>query len=553
MLDLSKFQHDLLDPQTDEGEVPSSFAACLNARGLYHNMHFVLRLSPRVHELIDAVENGIHSSDDIDEETFQAFSTYLHETVHWWQHMGSTSGLVLSLAYPGQTHTSMKHLRAALTEIGPKKSLKHWAEEAAFGRVPASTTAIQNANVGVNNALDIEFYKALMLRPDLLETLFQDPYFESVGHSFEMAYGHTLSMLSGSFDKDFAHFPKAPDWDDKFRELAAKKHIGFFHGSPLVRVPTGLLAIYEGQARFTQLQYLAGGSGGQLSFKDLRSAGYLSGIYVEAFDTYLKLIEADWPDGVMDPLVGLFLLVCDIAINPTRGFPVDIQIFEDFILDVDPGVRFARLCLAIKDHPELKTAVTDYSRSEYEAIAAQLTEITGYDHPLAALSIVVDWMEDVPGVRAVMEEHETFDFDLINLPVRVLFSHFCAFSRDKLNHPEFYCWPGAWMAGPRASQSIQDLFLNHLSLFSDKADDDGIFPRMVPGRDEENVQKTFNRFYAGVLLYDLTRQWVLLDGAFKYDYDWLSKTTPNGPLAKRIREMFEHAYGADPEDFELLR
>ena len=39
----------------------------------------------------------------------QAFSTLLHETVHWWQHVGSTYGLMLSLTYPTQLHGNYNH------------------------------------------------------------------------------------------------------------------------------------------------------------------------------------------------------------------------------------------------------------------------------------------------------------------------------------------------------------------------------------------------------------------------------------------------------------
>jgi hypothetical protein len=65
-------------------ESASDFPACLNVRGLYDNMRFVLRLSPKIHRLIDAVPAGLYASDELDGETIQAFSTYLHETVHWW-------------------------------------------------------------------------------------------------------------------------------------------------------------------------------------------------------------------------------------------------------------------------------------------------------------------------------------------------------------------------------------------------------------------------------------------------------------------------------------
>src|ERR1700686_3918424 len=103
--------HELLDPPGTVLEAPATFAACLNAHGLYNTLQFVLRLSPRVHELLDAVPSGVYAAGEIDAETIQAYSTYLHETVHWWQHMGSTTGLIFSLCYPSQSHANGEHLR----------------------------------------------------------------------------------------------------------------------------------------------------------------------------------------------------------------------------------------------------------------------------------------------------------------------------------------------------------------------------------------------------------------------------------------------------------
>ncbi len=74
--------------------------------------------------------------------------------------------------------------------------------------------------------------------------------------------------------------------------------------------------------RFRALEWRQMGGGG---------GGYLSGIYVEAFEAFLKLLNLERPDLSSDPIVGLFLLICDLAINPTRGLPLDIGTsFEDF-------------------------------------------------------------------------------------------------------------------------------------------------------------------------------------------------------------------------------
>jgi hypothetical protein len=149
----------LLEPVAKTLRAPTEFSACLNQLGSYTTEHFVLRLSPRVHELIDAVPTGVYATAELDGATLQAFSTYLHETVHWWQHVGSTSGLVLSLAYPAPAHENAEYLDEVLKHVGPKKSLKRWADEAALAGGTIEDPGLRAANIAVNNAVDAESYK----------------------------------------------------------------------------------------------------------------------------------------------------------------------------------------------------------------------------------------------------------------------------------------------------------------------------------------------------------------------------------------------------------
>jgi len=93
---------------------------------------------------------------------------------------------------------------------------------------------------------------------------------------------------------------------------------------------------------------------------------------------------------------------------------------------------------------------------------------------------------------------------------------------------------GAWMAGQRVCDNSQRLFLKYLSLFTDRADNDGIFPRNIPGKDPQTIIKTLSNFYANVVNYDLTRQWLLNDGpssttSIGYRSPIRSRKWPSGP------------------------
>jgi hypothetical protein len=100
-----------------------------------------------------------------------------------------------------------------------------------------------------------------------------------------------------------------------------------------------------------------------------------------------------------------------------------------------------------------------------------------------------------------MIEHEHFTYGPVNLPMHLMFSHFRGFSADKLARPEFFCWPGAWMAGERLTSEIRTVFGRNEALFMDKAEDGGIYPRIMPGTSEVVVQSAFENFYAVNVVY----------------------------------------------------
>jgi hypothetical protein len=125
---MERLRPELLDDFNPLVGADANFRATLKGRGLYNTFHFVLRLSPAVHQKLGTLPNGIVTSEEIDLEGLEAFSTFLHETIHWWQHVGSTYGLMLSLTYPTQAHGNYNHLRNLIQQVGLKKSIRELAE-----------------------------------------------------------------------------------------------------------------------------------------------------------------------------------------------------------------------------------------------------------------------------------------------------------------------------------------------------------------------------------------------------------------------------------------
>jgi hypothetical protein len=96
------------------------------------------------------------------------------------------------------------------------------------------------------------------------------------------------------------------------------------------------------------------------------------------------------------------------------------------------------------------------------------------------------------------------------------------------------------------------LFDRHSALFVDKAGDGSIFPRILSGKNESLVHRTFESFYSFNVTYDMTRQWIAVPGPFSYDYSWLSSSGSPSDSKGFADRHFEMIYGVHPDAFEIV-
>lgn len=217
------------------------FEAELNAHGSYHAERFVLRLSPVVRAQLNRFPGRLTITKGSDFRVAQAMSTQLHETIHWWQHIGTTAGLILSLSYPAQAHVNHGHLKRVLREYGPKKSLRKLAQQV-VGKVDPDSAA-GSLRIVVNNQSDLNFYRAMATNPESLRVIAEDPYFLNVGHAFHIAVSDVISVLASTFDEDCQFLPDPRNWEPLFQKLLDNKIDGFYPGSPIEISPLGVLEI----------------------------------------------------------------------------------------------------------------------------------------------------------------------------------------------------------------------------------------------------------------------------------------------------------------------
>lgn len=537
----------------DELVSPATFNACMNAHGLYHSRQFVLRLSPLNHQLMKTLEGKqIVRISEVGEKVIQAYSTYVHENIHWWQHKGSISGFIRSSVYLAFSHVNMDHLKELTSITGPIKPVFKWWDAAQRRGEYSGTRAEFLSNTIINNFLDIEFFLAQTYNSEILRSIAQHPYFESVAHCTWIAYSHVVNDIAFNIDKKKIIFPETEGWEDNFADCRAREITGHYYGSPICLTQVGLIDILEGQARMIQLQYLCFGKGG-LSLASARDQGYFKAEYGRAFDFFLSRIGVGEPMDMNDPLIALFLLLCDIALNPDEGFLKQIRDYENFHKEVDPGYRFMILCGAIAvDLPHLKEFIKNYTKEEYIVAAGQICDACGYSSPYEIALEISSWEDRSEEVFRLMTEHKEFKFGAPNPATRILLSELISFCKDKSSAPHFFCWPGAWLAGTKTKDEYNALWLKNLALYSDQGNSDTIVPREIQGCTNEAVNEAFNNFYGAVMGYDFMRQWIYNEGGFNIDYKWLIQLDDPEELRVEVRKFIYKQFGVNVSDFSYI-
>ncbi|MDS0850433.1 hypothetical protein [Burkholderia cenocepacia] len=522
------------------------------ARGSYNTLDFVVRLRPDLHRILEEQGGEVSMRECDSWDAAQAFSTYLHETIHWWLHVGTSAGLMLSFLQPAHAHMNRKWLDDVLTTHGPVKPLLGLAEK--LNKVERPDRAL---NVVINNWHDLDFFRQLVINPTgLVKSVAEHPYFESVGHSYRMAIGAASWLIGATIDPNYEALPHPRDWEADMATLRESKVEGFYFRSPIGIPPLGMLEILEGQARLSQIQYLYGASGGRLSWDDFRRRGMLSSVYVRAFETFLKLAGVEWPSTVDDPIVGLFLLICDVALSPSEGLFLPMTDPSALIWSTDPGWRFTFLCrIAKEEGEEFKRSIKKYSADEYWEVSERLSQRLLSPSPRQLAEAISRYAETHPAWIKLVEEDDAFEYQEGNFPIRVLLGRFTRVQRDKLKTPQFFCWPGMCLTSFRQaldSETVKILFSEHQALFLDRADRD-VYPRLVPNRDEKVLQHLFDQFYVWVSMYEMTRQWLVEDGPFEYDYGWLTSKFSNAEIKSWADNNFKVGMSVHPDVFAVLR
>ena len=512
-------------------------------KGSYSTTQFVVRFR-------DDIRTALRSRES-DFETIQANSTSIHENIHWWQHIGSNFGFLFSLAYPAFAHTSKQNLDNIISQGLTYKSILKFDKEYYQKN---GKSDIEDINIILNNYHDLEYAKEFALDNKNIKKIKEDRrFFLNIGHCYHVLWDSTINIIASTIDPKYHFLPNPNNWIENFELLTEKKIPGFVVDAPSVISYIGIKAIYEGQAMFNQMQYLTVALNKDLTYSNFEDVGMLHGVYIEAFELFLNITGLRKPINLLDPIVGLFLLVCDLSINPNNGFPLEIYDFEKFIIKNDPGIRFTLITAFIAKNIEKYIGkLNSYSKEEYIYLSKELSEGINCSCPYESINIVLEWSKSKE-VEQVLHEEIEMKFSNENFPIRLMFSKYYRFQEDKFKYPNVLCWFGyhATSQNPNLDFKIVDsLYKKHHALFIDDYDGE-IKPTIFENRTEENIKNTFNKFYEFNILYDLILKWIYEEGEFKFDYKWLANER-SASFIPFVKEGFKKQFGISLDDISVL-
>jgi len=442
-----------------------------------------------------------------------AYASYFHEVIHWWQHIGTTLGFLTGLCVPLQAHTNLTELKELIqTKYGLVKPLRD--------KVSSGPSDI---NTVVNNWMDMEFSYALLNYPRWMHSrIRREPFFESHGHGLSILFGSAIENLAHLFDPTYKSLPCPDIWYDKFKQLKEKRELMFFSDSPTQLPPFGMHAITEAQARFQEIQWRYLAAETKPTWDDFKEEGLLGADYTEAFEAFLTITESDYPKDPLSNIVNMFHLICDVALNSSPGYPNDIVDYSRFIDNVSPGVRFIQAANVVRRNPNLLSLLECPDKESYKLVTNAICGILGWDTPYRVASCVLETAERMPGLKEFQREIANWEYKHGNMPLRYIYGRHISLMRDKALFPEYFCWPAIHFSsfGSLELHDAFTLFEKHMPPFVVHSIPGTVKSNMPDCSDPKKQNDIVCSYFVLQVIYDIVRQWIVRRGGFVFNYSW---------------------------------
>jgi hypothetical protein len=464
----------------------------------------------------------------------RSFSTHLHETIHFWQSVGSTTGFLFSLSDSTATCSVVEDLNFAAHKFKP-----------ILNTIPADLPSDHRLRQACLTWQDIKYGCAMLDDPVATCESLQDDSsdFSSLGHSLLSLCVNTAARLGEAFDPRYEGLLDPTSWLTAYDQLVSAQRSGFERGG-IVQVPLGMRALLEGQARVSEIQH-RNFTQRASTWAQVKSEGWLKGIYGRAFEMYLKLAEVSEPESPQDSTVNLFLLLCDIALNPAVGYAEPIDPTREFVHDFHPGIRFMKLCRAILRDKTLVQQCGSPSVRLYESMSSKLCAEFGWKTPQQIARTLLDrWDRSEAGYELAEQQH-TRNYGKTDVHRRYLIGEHRSFLETRAQIPHFFCWP-AWELlvfddDLEYAENINQILGFHRPPFTADAEH-GVNTVEIQRLSEEERPRFVSNYFATIALYDLCRQW--MDQSMEFDWTgfvWKRPLTTTD--IDRLKNRFDSTFG----------
>lgn len=522
-----------------------SSAAGSEWMGLVDPMTFVLRVKPEIDSLIRD-DQPLFAFDWTPDQQ-RAAGVLIHEIVHWWQLSGSTLGLLHASCINVQSNILTSLLADWVGHFEPRKSVFLAFRDAMARNAHQEMSLLYNV---VGRWMDLEFWSALADQRSAAYRVADKPFFKSSGESLLRAAFYSLHQLL-SLGGDRLHRAQwFNDWLDRAEELANEGAEDFSGPGILAGLSVGGREILEGQARMIEAQFLHHVSLGRYDFRALEGMGYFDGTYGHALREFTRITGISWPTGSLDPAAGLFLLACDLAINPPVPYPFEMSDIRGMVRHCHPGVRFLEVCRTIARSRSEWLGRFSYSYETHCEFTAAL-EPSPYHHSMAETAAAcVDFWTRLSDLHYVIGDDIDAALQLPSTPLKFLLRKHVFLMREKQRVPHLLCWYGALFT----EVMTQELgFMRHGPPLLSVGETGQIFgsPALDEGKSQDPGDILYN-FLITQGMNDIIRQWVAQPGPFRFNYQWIDPRQSEEFWRAALGEYFEKMYDVPLDAIRIL-
>ncbi len=504
-----------------------------SAFGSFDPANFVIQIQQKLMQANANNLEALHHSHLINGSLLTSEATLLHENIHWWQISGSTFGFIDALT----NHLQNNALLRVLQNNAPKKLVKplcniHLIDQAAF-----DAFCIDRA---INDWMDMEFNQFVMHQPQKIKLLRPNPFFESTGHSLYSLYLEFCDVIL-QFCSTGQLIPDGSDWSDALNTLKKQGIPDYARGADNQAVEIGVTDLMEGQARILELRFLNRAQPNR-DWNDFERSGLLGRQYRKALDFFTKTTDYSIADGPLSSNVAMFLLLCDIALNPDAGYPGPIHRHEMFYYDVHPGIRFMRLCYLLAREPSLDNAIDVTDNAAYDKFSGALCNALRWIPPRQIARQITAAVRNDEKLEALVRDGEQLLYDSATISVCFLLYKHLFHMRSKAEDPAFFCWVDGFRVSANETLVVKAALDNNSKYYNARTapffwfESDGlIHPNMNLGDSDEQREHLMSQYFTRQGDADLLRQLMASPGEFDFTFFW-NESPEMEPLLRRHTE-----------------